>query len=354
MDPITHVLLGGTTAQAAARNGEARAAALAGGVAAVIPDLDMFIPTGGDSLSALLLHRNFSHSIVFMPLGALIAAGLVWLLLRRSTGFGRVYLWSLLGIVVHAPLDALNAYGTTLLWPFSDLRVAWPIMPVVEIVFTTGLLIAAGVAFYVNRPRAARFGLVFACAWLAVAALQYERAKSAVVDLAQERGERIERMLVQPSLGNLWLWGSRYETADGHYQLDALYLGPTGTTRVYPGDRPRAFRLDHEPGIPADSRVARDIERFRWFADDWLIRDPQSLQVIGDARYVSPPHRARPLWGVSYDPDDFDRAMEFEHFRNVVDRDWPAFLLMIAGRPVDMDDTGATLWRPQQPEPIDE
>jgi len=352
MDPITHVLLGSATAQAAARAGQARQAALAGSVAGIVPDLDMLLPTGGDSLTALLLHRNFSHSIVFMPLGALLAAGLVWLLLRRGTPFARVYLWSLLGIIVHAPLDALNAYGTTLYWPFNDTRVAWPIMPVVEVVFTTGLLLALALAAWHNRVRPARLGLLFAVGWLALAAVQYERAQTAVAELAASRGESIERLLVQPTIGNIVLWSTRYKV-DGDIRTDAIYLGPLGARRVYAGDRVPVFRVEEKPWIPQDSRVAHDVARFAWFADGWLIRDPDDISVIGDARYAMPPHRSRPLWGVRYNPDDLEEPMAFEHVRSVIDRDWIAFVRMVGGHPVDDLDTDATLWRPLQPEPIE-
>jgi len=350
MDPFTHVIVGATTAQLAARCGQTRQAALAGGLAGIVPDLDIFLPTGGDSLTGLLLHRQFSHSFAFMPLGALFAATVAWLLLRRRPAFGRTCVWALLASVVHAPLDALNAYGTVLLWPLSDARVQWPIMPVVEVAFTATLLLALAVAIARNAPTFARAGLVFALCYLALAAVQHDRARDAAERLAEQRGTPAERILVHPTVGNIVLWHSLYAHG-GDYYVDALQLPPGGAPRVYAGERVPALE---RTAFAGDTRLARDVERFAWFADGWLVRDPEIADFLGDLRYGVPPHRARPLWGIEIDPADPSAPAHFRHARDARTRDWSAFVRMIVGGAVDADDTDDKLWRFSHPEPIDE
>lgn len=341
MDPFTHLLLGSCTAQAAARVGENRRAALTGGLAAVLPDLDVFLPSGDDTLSAVLMHRHFTHSIVFMPVGALFAALLVWLLLRRSTPFLRILTWALLGIATHATLDSLTAYGTLLLWPFSDERVGLGILPVIEVVFTTGLVIAVATALLRDRPGAARIGLAFVCAWILLAGVQHHRVTNALEAVAAERGSVIERTLIHPTLGNIALWHTLYE-ADGHYYFDAIYVGPLGRTHVYAGDRAPAFYAGTLEEVPVDSRLARDVERFTWFADSWLITHPDHPNFIGDARYGGLPREAPPLWGIRYDPDDPDVPAGFKRRRAPYEQDWGLFLRMVAGQAVG--DVAGTRW----------
>src|SRR5690606_37296019 len=100
------------------------------------PDLDTLIRSGSDPLLFLELHRHFTHSIAFVPIGALLCAAALHPLVRRRMPFRRAYLFSLLGFGSHALLDACTSYGTLLLWPFSDVRVAWSVVSVVDPLFT--------------------------------------------------------------------------------------------------------------------------------------------------------------------------------------------------------------------------
>lgn len=65
-----------------------------------------------------------------MPFGALIAALLLWPFLRKRLPFARLYLFALLGYCLSGVLDAFTSYGTNLLWPVSDARVAFNIISV--------------------------------------------------------------------------------------------------------------------------------------------------------------------------------------------------------------------------------
>ncbi|MCY4095570.1 MAG: metal-dependent hydrolase [Gammaproteobacteria bacterium] len=106
------------------------------------PDLDVFISSDVDPLLFLMFRRQFTHSLVFIPTGALIVAGCVFPFLRKSIDFRYVYLACLLGYATHGLLDACTSYGTQLFWPFTDYRVTWNNVSVLDPAFTVPLLLA--------------------------------------------------------------------------------------------------------------------------------------------------------------------------------------------------------------------
>ena len=135
MDLLTQGLLGSVLALSAANKNESRSAALTGFAAAVVADADVLIGSSGDPLMNLEFHRHFTHSLVFIPAGALIAALLLWPLLRKRLEFRRIYLYALLGYATSGLLDACTSYGTHLLWPFNDERIAWSIIAIIDPAF---------------------------------------------------------------------------------------------------------------------------------------------------------------------------------------------------------------------------
>jgi inner membrane protein len=127
MDPLTQGVLGATLPQATAARGKRVAAAgLLGFLAGMAADLDVFIRSSDDPLLFLEYHRQFTHALIFIPVGGLICALVLHLLLGRKRGleFRQSWLYCTLGYATHALLDACTTYGTMLFWPFSDVRIA--------------------------------------------------------------------------------------------------------------------------------------------------------------------------------------------------------------------------------------
>ncbi len=74
MDPLTQGAIGAAAAQCGARPERMKMAALVGGLAGILPDADIFIRSARDPLLSLDFHRQFTHSLAFVPVGAAIAA----------------------------------------------------------------------------------------------------------------------------------------------------------------------------------------------------------------------------------------------------------------------------------------
>lgn len=335
MDPVSQAFAGATLSQSLTRRQHGQKAAfLAGALSGMAADVDVFIRSAADPLLFLEYHRQFTHSLVFIPLGALVCAVVVSLLLRNRTAPRQLYSYCLLGYATHGLLDACTSYGTQLFWPFSDYRVAWDIISIIDPLFTVPvmLLVLAGVA--TGRRQYPRLALVYGLAYLAFGYVQHDRAMVALHRLAESRAHTAGRPTVKPTLGNLYLWKLIYEH-EGRYYIDAVRVGRRFV--LIPGDSvpSRIGRAGLQPG----SRQARDIERFRWFSGGYIAIDRDDPLLIGDIRYSLLPDEVEPLWGIRLDPDHPAEHARFLSTRHVTDATGRRFMELLFGR------------QPEQPRP---
>lgn len=296
MDPVTQGVLGASVGEAVSRPEKLGVAAVLAAFAGMAPDLDVLIRSEADPLLFLEYHRHFTHALAFIPFGALLCAGLFHTVARRWLAFRETYLFCFLGYATHGLLDACTTYGTQLLWPFSDVRIAWNSISVVDPLFTVPALLLVLLSVRRRSPRPARFALGWMAAYMALGFVQLARVEAAGEALAASRGHEGVVVSAKPGFANLLLWKTVYEH-DGWFHIDAVRAGLD--TRVYDGER--AERLDvarHLPWLDPDSQQARDIERFRWFSSDHLAWRPERPDEVVDVRYSLLPNEVEPLWGI--------------------------------------------------------
>ena len=316
MDPISQGAFGALWAQAGTRH-RRKAAADAGMLAGMAPDLDVLIRSRDDALLALDFHRHFTHAIPFAPIGGLIVAAALYPLLRRQFAFTQLYLVCLLGYLSHGILDAFTSYGTSLGWPLTDHRAALNWISVIDPLFTLPL-IALLVWGLTRRPRLIAAAALWAAAYLSLGGWQHHRAEQAVYQWGQSEQLTIERHIAKPSFANLLLWRGIVDSGE-HFHTTAIYLPPWGAAQVTRGDSVAPIRASDT--APAGTVVHRDMQRFAHFSDHWLFRYAPQEQgnewFVGDFRYAIDPASARPLWGIRFSPGKPDRGVSFERLRSV-------------------------------------
>jgi len=331
MDLLTQAILGATTAQAVSRPHETRIAVITGALAGLLPDADALIHSNTDPLLVLEYHRHFTHSLVFIPFGAAIIAAVVWQFSRNKTGFSRIYLYALLGIALSGILDACTSYGTHLLWPFSDMRISWNLIAIIDPVFTLLLLLPLIVAYRRRQAIPARLALILAASYMMFAIIQHERATAVAEGVITSRGHAADRLLVKPTMANLLLWRSVYIT-NGTIHADAIRVGLFAGQRIYEGESVPLFIPETLSSIPPDSRAAQDLKRFAILSDGWLAPDPTRPGLIGDARYAMLPNSTIPLWGILLDHNTVDQPLEFTTNRVANKEIQQNFLNMLIGK----------------------
>ena len=308
MDPLTQGVIGGVASQLVTSPRDKLAAGVLGFLSGMAADLDVLIRSDTDHLLALEYHRQFTHSLVFIPLGALLCAVLFYaLLFRRRMPFKRTYLFCLIGYATHALLDACTTYGTQLLWPFSNARIAWNNVSVVDPLFTIPLLVILLLALSRGSKRWAWLGAIYAFSYLGLGVLQNHRAHAVAERLAAERGHQAINLGVKPSFANIVVWKSVYQH-EGLYYIDAIRV--LGDHKVFEGTSVEMLDLNrHFSWLDDASQQAKDIQRFSWFSNQHLGIDPDNHNRIIDIRYSLIPNRVDGMWGITLKqdaaPDEF-------------------------------------------------
>ncbi len=303
MDPLTQGALGAALPQATRHKTQVGIAGALGFVAGMAADLDVLIRSDSDPLLFLEYHRQFTHSLVFIPVGGLICAlALHWIVGRRwQLSFARTFLFCALGYATHALLDTATSYGTMLFWPFSDARFSWSIVSIVDPLFTLPIVLLIVMAGLRRKPALARLALAWAGLYLAAGALQHQAARTMAGEVAAARGHMPLRLEVKPSFANILVWKTIYETPDRFY-VDAVRAGVLPT--AFPGvSVPKLDPARDLPWLDPASQQAHDIERFRWFSDGFVAKDPEHPNRIIDVRYSFLPNNVSALWSIELAPD---------------------------------------------------
>ena len=300
MDPVSQGAVGAAFAQSAAKKENIILIGFIGFLAGLAPDLDVLIRSEDDPILFLEYHRQFSHSLFFIPIGSSFVALFIFPLVRSLMSLRMVYIASFLGYATHGLLDACTSYGTQLFWPFSDQRVTWNNISIVDPIFTVPIVILLAIAITKRKRIFSFIAIGWITFYLSLGFIQYERTLSAAMDLANSRGHNAERMTLKPSFGNLILWKSIYQHEETYY-VDAIRTVRSSTWCL--GESIEMFDYQyHLPSLDKDSQQARDIERFRWFSQDYLGYDDKN-SLVTDIRYSMIPNQIAPMWGLVIDTE---------------------------------------------------
>ena len=298
MDPLSQGAVGAAFAQSSANKKNIFKIGVIGFLAGLAPDLDILIKSSTDPILFLEYHRQFTHSLFFIPFGSLIVALMLFPFVKSSMSIKTVYYASLLGYATHGLLDACTSYGTQLFWPFSNERITWNNISIVDPLFTIPVLILVVIAIKTKKKIFSFFSIGWVIFYLSLGFIQYERALLAAVELAQVRGHSPERLTLKPSFGNLILWKSIYQHKETFY-VDAIRAAQSSTWCT--GESIRVFDYQyHLPNLEKESQQKKDIERFRWFSQDYLGYDKER-NIVTDVRYSMIPNQIAPMWGLVID-----------------------------------------------------
>lgn len=304
MDTPTQALLGGALAQSFLGNKLGRKALVAGLFAGSLADADMLIRSSKDSLLALTMHRHFTHSFVFIPVGALVAAAICYLFWRRKADMKLVYLACLIGYASHAPLDLCTSYGTVILWPFTSSRFSLDCISIVDLVFSIPLLVGCIIAAKKKSVKPAAIATIFAVSYIMFGLFQNHSALVVQRELAERREHTIQHGRAMPTLANLFIFRSVYRAGDRIY-ADKIMVAPFMKARIEEGDSVDVFTerdLANNPRIWP--KTIKDFRKFHAFADGFTAEAPGHSGIVGDMRYSLRTSAFRPLWGISLDLDD--------------------------------------------------
>ena len=330
MDPLSQGVLGATFSQAFSKKHHIIAASAMGFLAGLTPDLDVFIASPEDPLLFLKYHRQFTHSLIFIPIGGFICACVFYWLFAKRLGmsFKQSYVYSTLGYATHGLLDTCTSYGTQLLWPFTDARFAWNTISIIDPIFTVPIVLMILIALFRRSLSWARACIIWVVFYQGLGWYQNQRVADYAWQLAEQRGHEPIRLVARPSFANILLWKAMYEVDTGFY-TDGVRAGKE--LRLYEGEYIAKLNVQRDfPWLDKDSQQAKDLERFTWFSDGYVSIDPHNSSRVIDARYSLLPNEIQGLWGIVLSPNAAkNEHVKYSSVRNVTDKDYEIFFSML-------------------------
>jgi inner membrane protein len=285
MDPLTHTATGLFMSRAGLNRWTPLATPIVI-LAANAPDIDIVTAAGG-SLNYLQYHRHLTHSLIAMPLLALLAVALVRGIARKPVNSLGGFCAALLAVGAHLLLDLTNVYGVRLYLPFSarwlrldqtnviDLWI-WAVLAISVLgPFLSRLVgseITSGTAKVRHHGRGfAIFALAFLLLYNYGRSVLHARAV-AVLESREYQGTPPDRVAAFPSPANPWQWRGIVETPAFYAVQDVNLLGDFDPTRA---------TIFHKPDPDPALDVARRTSTFQAF--------------LGFSQF--------PLWQISPEPE---------------------------------------------------
>ncbi|QVY66210.1 metal-dependent hydrolase [Polaribacter sp. Q13] len=215
MDSLTQIVLGAAVGEAVLGRKIGNKAMLYGAIAGTIPDLDIFANFFADKVTALEMHRGFTHSIFFSVLFAPIFAFIV----TRYEKYKNVKDWSWLffwAFITHPILDAQTTWGTQLFWPL-DIRLAFKNVFVVDPLYTVPFLVFLVLAMRQKKESKKRrfynnIGLIISSSYLVLTLVLKGVSYQTFTQELAAQNIQYKEIETKPTPLNTILWTANVET----------------------------------------------------------------------------------------------------------------------------------------------
>ena len=215
MDSLTQIILGAAVGEAVLGRKIGNKAMLYGAIAGTIPDLDVISSYFTDTVSALEIHRGFTHSIIFCVFFAPIFGFVVSKYEKHKNlkDWSWLFFWA---FITHPILDAQTTWGTQLFWPL-DIRLAFKNVFVIDPLYTIPFLVFLILAMCQKRTSEKRrfynnLGLIISSSYLVITLLlkgfAYQKFNK---ELATQNITYIT-LNTKPTPLNTILWSANIET----------------------------------------------------------------------------------------------------------------------------------------------
>lgn len=287
MDSITQAALGAAVGELLLGRRMGNRAMVWGALFGTLPDLDVLASPFMDTAQKLAHHRGASHSLIIMVLASVFSAP--WLarfwkkdkISQARAGWFVFLVWS-----THVLIDCFTVYGTSVLWPFSEKRVAFNNLFIIDPLYTAPLVVSlVWLAFLRTKKQQAKrrkvglWGLGLSSGYVVLSLLaKWVASGGFEADLAR-RGTPGERRFEAPTPFNILLWRAVVDHGDelwvGYRSVFESRSAPVRWT-VYPRNRAVFETVSKE----------REAATLDWFSDGWWIARPNKTGVwIADVRF---------------------------------------------------------------------
>ena len=291
MDSLTQIVLGAACGEIALGKKIGNKALLFGAIGGTIPDLDVFIGKllYQNEIQAMAFHRGFMHSLLFAVLAAFLFGWFSYKLYntgkRRGTTLQKNWIWLFfLSIFTHPILDCFTPYGTQLFAPFSDYRVAFNNISVVDPLYTLPFLICMiGVLFFkrtnIRRLKWTKVGIYISSFYMLFTIGNKFYIDSVFKESFKKAGISIDRFSAQPSILNNILWYAVAESKDKYHLTFYSLLDKSDTA-----NKIVSIDKNHE----LIDMNAKNLKILAWFSNNYyrISRSKTTNENTGSYKYT--------------------------------------------------------------------
>lgn len=292
MDSLTQIVLGAACGEITLGKKIGNKAILFGAIGGTIPDLDVFTSRWiyTNEIDILAAHRGFSHSILFSVLGGLLFGYLFFWLYNKGKRQGTTtltnWIWLFfLALFTHIVLDCFTPYGTQVFLPFSDYRVAFNTISVIDPAYTLPFLIGLIVILLYKRhtPRRKlwlRLALGISSAYMLFTIGNKFYINRIFKKALITKGIPYERYTSQPTILNNMLWYSIAESNDAYYvSFYSMFDASSSNLSWKRIPKNHSFMDTEHP----------DIQKLKWFSNGYFnfesLKGDEELRY-NDLRYI--------------------------------------------------------------------
>ncbi len=346
MDSLTQIILGAAVGEVVLGKKIGNRAMLWGAVGGTIPDLDVLGKFFLSNIDNLAFHRAISHSIFFAIVGAMVFGWLVhklyqskyhkWLAIAAKTiaaifvafavkflfqifipdnpipfiaalillaallyftnkkkyfsdtwqapdatlkNWQWLFFWS---VFTHPILDCFTMYGTQLFAPFSNYRVAWNTVSVVDFGYTLPFIICLMIASFYHRSSKKRklwnyAGIAISSGYLLFTVINKQFINSVFEKQLAQQNISYQRYITGPSILNNILWNATIETENNFYLGQYSWFDEVPITF-------NKVPKNHQLLKNIDSDLT--IKTLRWFSKDYFnVMKTDSALQFNDLRF---------------------------------------------------------------------
>jgi len=263
MDSLTQAALGAAVGEAVLGKKIGHKAAILGAIGGTIPDLDVLLTPFFTDFQNISIHRGYSHSILFCLLGAFLFAYILskikW---TKEVSYRKLWFFSFLALFTHVLLDAFTSFGTQLFLPFTDWRVSFDSISIIDPVYTIPLIWGvAGSLFYYKKTAAKRglpnsIGLVVSSLYLLFTLANKQHIEQVFNEQLETQDIPSFRLLTVPvAIGNTTWYGVARDKTHLHIGKYSMLKGNKIEFNAFPINNQLLDGLDEEL-----------VYKMKWFA----------------------------------------------------------------------------------------
>ena len=270
MDSLTQIVLGAACGEAVLGKKIGNKALFFGALGGTLPDLDVFVGKWlfHNEIQSMAFHRGFMHSIAFAILGSYVLGYFLFWCYNRNSRLGtttrkdwvKLFFWA---IFTHPILDSFTAYGTQLFAPFSNHRVAFNNISVVDPLYTIPFFLCLIVLMFFRRSSKGRrlllkLGIATSSVYMVFTLLNKIYVDHQLKSSLKNEAITYTRFRSQPTILNNILWYGIAESDSVYYVALYSIFDQKSSPIIW-----QKISKNHDL-IPLEDK---DIQTLIWFSD---------------------------------------------------------------------------------------